>query len=69
MGDNIFNFIIGVGLFIGFMLATIAIVYLIKLFHEISALKSQKKAYDLMAKEEAYNVKLADLELKEKQRR
>ena len=65
--EEILNFLLGFGLFIGIMFAIIVVVYLVKLLYEISSLKSQKRAYDLMSKEEAYNVKLADLELKEKQ--
>lgn len=67
MEDQLFNLFLGFGIFMGIMLSVISVTYLAKLFQELGTLKSQKKAYDLLAKEEAYNIKLADLELKEKQ--
>ena len=65
--DDLFNITLTFGIFIGIMLVLISTTYFIKLLYEISSLKSQKRAYDLMSKDEAYNVKLGELELKEKQ--
>jgi len=67
MEEQLLSIITGFAIFIGITSAIIAILILVKLVCEISALRSQKDAFDLAARESQLNIELLKTEAREKQ--
>jgi len=68
MFSQLFKIAIYFGVFIGIMISLILIVTFIKILTEISKLKSEKKAYELIQDEEEEAIKLKKIEIEKDKR-